>query len=71
MNLEKNTKRILTLNIYWIIIIFVLLSSISFIYPPTRILGIIFSIISIIYLIFLFIMKNKFKKLSKDEKISK
>jgi len=68
-DLEKNKETIiLTFNLWSMLAIFIVLSVAScFLSIP---LGIGFALFSIIYLLFITRVKNKFKDTNKDEKVS-
>lgn len=70
-DLEKNKETtIISFNIWTMLIIFVVLSIGTMIFYSVP-LGITFTIISIVYLIFILIVRNKFKNIKKtDEKLS-
>ena len=70
-DLEKNKETtILSFNIWTMLIIFAVLSIGTIIFYSVP-LGITFTIISVIYLIFILIVRNKFKNIKKtDEELS-
>ena len=70
-DLEKNKETtIISFNIWTMLIIFAVLSIGTMIFYSVP-LGITFTIISVIYLIFILIVRNKFKNIKKtDEELS-
>ena len=70
-DLEKNKETtIISFNIWTMLIIFAVLSIDTMIFYSVP-LGITFTIISVIYLIFILIVRNKFKNIKKtDEELS-
>ena len=70
-DLEKNKETtIISFNIWTMLIIFAVLSIGTIIFYSVP-LGITFTIISVIYLIFILIVRNKFKNIKKtDEELS-
>ena len=68
-NLQKNkvlNEKVLHLNIWIMILIFLVLSVITFTWL-SKVFGIIFGVISLIYLIFLYVYTSKLKKFIKKE----
>ena len=68
-NLQKNkvlNEKVLHLNIWIMILIFLVLSVITFTWL-SKVFGIIFGVISLVYLIFLYVYTSKLKKFIKKE----
>ena len=66
-----NNKNLITLNFWTILVIFIILFIETIFMFKNIVLGIIFGIISCVYLVFMFITSNKLKKIKKEyEEIS-